>query len=69
MTSSSGRKVWPTVVFSRVVLRVTMSLSLWGAIMRLPFLRVTTRAGTFVVTIGRFRWVVLRRPSSLGRVG
>lgn len=67
--SSSGRKVWPTVLVRRVELRVTMSLSVWGAIIRLVFLLELTKAGTFVVTIGMFSVVVLRRPVRLVRVG
>lgn len=67
--SSWGRRVWPTVVVSRVELRVTMSLSVWGAIIRLVFLLVLTRAGTFVVIIGMFSTLVLRRSVRLVRVG
>lgn len=51
------------------MLRVTILLRLWGAMIRLWFLLVRTRAGTFVVRIGIFSWVVLRRWERLGRVG
>lgn len=64
-----GRKVWPMSFVSSVVLRVTMSLSVWGAIIRLVFLRVRTRAGTFVVIIGMLRALWARRWARLVRVG